>query len=75
MHTLRKTSEVPLFIYTHLSLLKDFNGIFAAEEGSKFPFPLTYLLLPLPFIVHERMLFALAGLMKIYTLYSFPFPS
>lgn len=75
MHKLRKTSEVPLFIHTHLSLLRDFHGVFTAEEGSKFPFTLTYLLLPLLFIMHERMLFALAGLTKIYTLYSFPLPS
>lgn len=75
MHTLRRTPEVPLFIYTPLSLSRVFHGVFAAEEGSEFPFTLTYVLLPLLFIVHERMRFALAGLTEIYTLYSFPFPS
>lgn len=69
------TPEVPLFTYIDLNLSGSFHGILAPEESSKIPFTLTYLLFLLLFIVHESMLFALAGLTKIYNVYSFPFPS
>lgn len=75
MHALATVLEDLWFIYTEISISRGFHGILAARKSSKTPFTLTYLLFLLLFIVHERMLFSLTGLTKIYNVYSFPFSS
>lgn len=75
MHALATILEELWFSYMEISISRGFHGILAAGESSRTPFTLTYLLFLLLFIVHERMLFSLTGLTKIYNVYSFPFSS
>lgn len=66
---LAKSLEVACFVNVQLNLSSGFHGILALKNSfySYLPF------ISVTLFVHERMLFTLTALTKIYNVYSFPF--